>query len=149
MTPTDVALLGGLVLSVVNQVVMPRIREQRKAAKARESGTEVSWQSMNARLVEERDRSEKALREQAESHRVEIAAMKAQHHTEIQDMRDRWERDAAEMRRALDVEASELKQRYDEEMTTLSNRLAACQAEVNGLYRELYELQRVSRPPAS
>jgi DNA anti-recombination protein RmuC len=146
MTPTDIALLGGLCLSIINQLVMPRMREQRKAAKARAAGTEVSWQSMNARLVQERDRSDKALQDQAEAHRAEIAELKEQHSAEINQMRDRWERDATEMRRALDAEASEMKRRYDEEMSTLSTRLSECQTKVNELYRELYELQRLLPP---
>ncbi|HEX5347833.1 MAG TPA: hypothetical protein VFW64_12165 [Pseudonocardiaceae bacterium] len=139
MTPTDIALLGGLALSAVTTVVMPRMRE-------RAAGAKVSWQSMNDRLVEERDRSDAKLEKQAEEHRAEITAMRAQHATEIKEMRDRWETDAAEMRRALDVEASEMKQRYDEEMARLSSRLEQCQKTVNSLYRELYELQRLLPP---
>lgn len=131
MTPTDIALLGGLVLSGANQIVMPRLRDRHKDRRKKAASSEVSWQSMNEALVSERDKSNVALKEQQTSYRADLAQLKIEHRAEL-----------VAVRQALISDAEASDRRYESEIAKLQVRLEACHSRISTLTRELYELGR-------
>lgn len=137
MSLVDLTALLGAAVTFLGVVTIPlylnRRTEKRITARdaareqeALEAGTEVSWEAINKAIVIERDTVKRDLATQAASHTAEIATMRAAHAQEI----------------------AELKRDHAAEMTSWSRRLAECQAQVQKLYGELYELQKLLPPRA-
>lgn len=122
-----IAFLGSVTIPVyLNRRTEKRIAAREAAAHAAEieDGTEVSWEAINRAIVKERDTLKQDLATQANAHTAEILTMREAHRQEI----------------------ATLKRGHDDEMNSLSNRLAECQEQVQRLYRELYELQKLLPP---
>lgn len=122
-----IAFLGSVFIPVyLNRRTERRIAAREVAARAAEleEGTEVSWEAINRALVIERDTVKRDLATQASAHTAEIATMREAHQREI----------------------ATLKRGHENEMSSLSARLTECQDQVQKLYRELYELQKLLPP---
>lgn len=119
MTVVDATAIVGALAALVG-IFLQGYWSRRKKRKEENADNNVSWVGLNNAIAKERDN----WKAEAETKDAELEAQKTAHAAEILS----------------------IQQRHDQENAEWARKLGECQAKVQALYRELYELQRLLPP---